>query len=104
MDAGRVVCLAMRKILEKLKNVVSVSRLHVVSWEGAVETTSSTWDQGRALSTEDEAGALGTFDDTWQDGSEDAAPFWHDEGRRGQECNTERASRYVHLEQDRREV
>ena len=39
---------------------------------------SSTLEQGRALC---EAGARGTFDDIWQDGSEDAAPFWHD-GRR----------------------
>ena len=32
------------------------------------------------LSTEDEAGALRIFDCTWQDGSEDALQFWHDEG------------------------
>ena len=38
------------------------------------------WDLGRALSTESEAGALRLFDGTWQDGSEDAGQFWHDEG------------------------
>ena len=37
-------------------------------------------DAGKALSTEDEAGALGIFDSTWQDGSGDAVQFWHDEG------------------------
>ena len=37
------------------------------------------WDPGRALSTESEAGALGIFDGTWQDGSEDVAQFWHDD-------------------------
>ena len=64
------------KILEKLKSLC----LDVVSWEGAGETTSSTTDQGRALSTENEAGAMGIFDNPWQDGSEDAVQFWHDEG------------------------
>ena len=49
--------------------------------EEAGETASSTWDQGRALSTENEAGALGIFDGTWQDGSEDARQSWHGEGR-----------------------
>ena len=38
------------------------------------------WDRGRALSIESEAGALGIFDGTWQDGSEDAGQFRHDEG------------------------
>ena len=38
------------------------------------------WVPGRALSTESEAGAVGIFDGTWQDGSEDAEQFWHDEG------------------------
>ena len=32
------------------------------------------------MSTESEAEALGIFDGTWQDGSEDAEHFWHDEG------------------------
>ena len=69
----RVVYLHMRKIFEKLKSLYSLSRLGVVSW-------ASTRDQGRALSTENEAGALGIFDNPWQDGSEDAVQFWHDEG------------------------
>ena len=43
-------------------------------------TASSTLDQGRALSIDNEAGALGIFDNTLQDGSEEVAPFWHDEG------------------------
>ena len=37
-------------------------------------------DPGRALSTESEAGVMGIFGGTWQDGSEDAGQFWHDEG------------------------
>ena len=52
----------------------------VVSRKGAGETASSTRDEGKALSTENEAGALGIFDNPWQDGSEDAVQFWHDEG------------------------
>ena len=80
MAARRVVCVAVRKILEKLKSLCSLRRLHVAPMEGAGETASSTQEQGRALSAENEAGALGTFDDTWHYGSEDAAPFWHDEG------------------------
>ena len=48
--------------------------------EDTGETASSTRDQVRALSTENEAGALRIFDNTGQDGPEDAAPFWHDEG------------------------
>ena len=37
-------------------------------------------DAGEALSTENEAGALVIFDSRWQDGSEDAVQFRHDEG------------------------
>ena len=77
-DAGRVVCLSMRKILKKLKSLCSLSRLYVVSWEEAGETASSTPDQGRALSTE-RTGVLRIFGGTWQDGSEDAGQFRHDE-------------------------
>ena len=80
MDTGRVVRLSVRKILEKLKSLCSLRRLYVVSREGAGETASSTLDQGKALFTENEASALGIFDNTRQNGSEDAAPFWHDEG------------------------
>ena len=57
-DGGQVVCLSSRQILEKLKSLCSLSRLYVVSGEGAGETASSTRDQGRALSTENEAGNL----------------------------------------------
>ena len=46
----------------------------------AGETASSTRDQRRALTTENETGDLGIFEGTWQDGSEDAAQFRHDEG------------------------
>ena len=70
----------MRKILEKLKSICSLSRLFVVSWRDARETAPSTQDQGRTLSTENEAGAVGIFDNTWQDVSEDAVQFWHDHG------------------------
>ena len=49
--------------------------------EGAGETASSTWDQGRALSTENEAGTRGILDSTGQDSSEDARRSWHDEVR-----------------------
>ena len=35
MDTGRVVCLSVRKILEKLKSLCSLRRLYVVSWERA---------------------------------------------------------------------
>ena len=80
MDAGRVVCLSVRKVLEKLKSLCSLRRFHTASTEKAGETASSTRDQGRALSTENEAGALGIFDNPWQDGSEDTARFRHDEG------------------------
>ena len=51
----------------------------VVSREGAGETASSTRDEGKALSTENEAVTLGIFDNPWQDCSEDAVQFWHDE-------------------------
>ena len=37
-------------------------------------------DAGRALSTENEGGAMGIFESTGQDGSGDAEQFWHDEG------------------------
>ena len=50
------------KFLEKLKSLCSLSRLDVVSWEGAGETASSTLYQIRALSTENEADVLGIFD------------------------------------------
>ena len=46
---GRVVRLSVRKILEKLKSLCSLSRLYVASWEGAGETASSTRDQGQGL-------------------------------------------------------
>ena len=77
---GRFVSLSVRNILEKLKSLCPSRRLHVAPTEEAGETASSTWDQGRALSTENEAGAVGIFDSTWQDGSEDARQSWHDEG------------------------
>ena len=80
MDAGRVVCLSVRKIIEKSKSLCSLRRLHMAPVEEAGEIASSTWEQGRALSADNEAGAQGTFDDTGQDGSEDTAPFWHDKG------------------------
>ena len=73
--------LSVRKILEKLKSLCSLSRLYVASWEGAGETASSTRDQGRALSTENEAGTREILDSTGQDSSEDARQSWHDEGR-----------------------
>ena len=44
--------------LEKLKSLGSLSRLCVVSGEGAGSTASSTRDQGRVLSTGNQA-------DTW---------------------------------------
>ena len=69
---GRVVCLSMRKILEKLKSLCSLSRLYVFSREGAGETASSTRDQGRALSTENVAGPRGILDSIGQDSLEDA--------------------------------
>ena len=60
-DAGRVVCLSRRKILEKLTSLCPFSRLYVVSWEEADETASSTRDQGRALSTESGTGGPGNL-------------------------------------------
>ena len=51
----RVGCRSMRKILEKLKSLWSLSRLYLVSGEGAGESASSTWDQGRVLSLESQA-------------------------------------------------
>ena len=70
--SGGVVCLSMRKILEKLKSLCSLSRLYVSSREGAGETASSTRDQGRALSTENVAGPRGISDSIGQDSLEDA--------------------------------
>ena len=78
---GLVVCLSVRKIHEKLKSPRPLSPLFVVSWEGAGETASSTRDQGRAWSTENEAGTRGISDSTGQDSSQDARQCWHDEGR-----------------------
>ena len=72
--------LSVRNILEKLKSLCSLRRLHMAPVEEAGETASSTREQGRALSAETEAGARGTFGDTWQGGSKNAAPFWQDEG------------------------
>ena len=80
MDTRRVVCVSVRKILEKLKSLCSLRRLHMAPVAEAGEAASSTREQGRALSAENDAGARGTFDDTWQGGPKDAAPFWHDEG------------------------
>ena len=77
----RVVCRSMRKILEKLKSLCSLSRLYVVSGKGAGETASSTQDQGWVLSIESQADTLGILDTTGQDSSEVARRSWHDEGR-----------------------
>ena len=79
MDAGRIVCISMRKVIDKLESLCSLSRLYVVSWRDAGETASSTRDQGRASSTESQTADPGIFDGTWQDGSEHAAQFRHDE-------------------------
>ena len=81
MDVGRVVCLSVRNIFEKLKSLCSLRRLHVVPLKEAGETASSTRDQGRALSTENEAGTRGILDSTGQDSLEDTKQSWHDEGR-----------------------
>ena len=45
---GRVVCLSVRKIFEKLKSLCPLRRLHVAPLEEAGETASSTWEKGRA--------------------------------------------------------
>ena len=79
----------------------------MVSWRDAGETASSTRDQGRASSTESQTTDPGIFDGTWQDGSEDAAQFRHDEtvpDSLGQERAEEEASQHVHLDQDFPEV
>ena len=44
------------------------------------ETASSTWDQGRALSTENESGTRGILDSIGQDSWEDVRQSWHDGG------------------------
>ena len=64
-------CLSVRKIIEMLKSLCSSRRLHVAPIEE---------DQGRALSTEIEAGTGEILDSTGQDSSEDAKQSWHDEG------------------------
>ena len=107
-----VSCVAIRKILEKLKSICPSRRLHVAPMEEAGETASSTWDQVRALSTENEAGALGISDSTWQDGSGGARQSWHDEGRpdscasfvEDEERVEEEAREHVHFRQDRPEA
>ena len=80
MDAGRVACFSVRKIFEKLKSLCPLRRLHVAPWEEAGETASSTRNQGRVLSTENEGSTRGIVDSTGQDSSEDAKQSWHDEG------------------------
>ena len=72
IDTGRVVCPPVRKILEKLKSLRSLRRLYVVSLEGG--RRNSVINPG-TLSTENEAGAQGIFDNTGQDSSEDASHF-----------------------------
>ena len=76
-----VSCVFLQGKLEKLKSLCSLSRLYVVSGEEAGETASSTRDQGRVLSTENQADSRGILDSTGQDSSEDARRSWHDEGR-----------------------
>ena len=73
-------CRSTRKILEKLKSYLFF-KSSLCGFLGRSRRNSVIdQDQGRALSTENDAGALGIFDNTWQDGSEDAAQSWHDEG------------------------
>ena len=58
MDAGRVVCLSVREILEKLKSLCSLRRHHLALVEEAGETASSTREQGLVRGER----ARGTFD------------------------------------------
>ena len=78
------------------KELLDTLQGDVAPVEEAGETASSTSDQSRALTTE----------------NEDARQFWHDEGRphsfcighQGQQRVEEEASEHVHFRQDRREA
>ena len=78
---GRVVCRSMRKIREKLKSLCSLSRLSVLSGEGAGETASSTQDQGRVLSTENQADSRESWTAPGRTVRRTQGGSWHDEGR-----------------------
>ena len=69
-------CTRGEHIPSNLKSLCSLSRLYAISWKGAGETASSTWDQGRVLSIENQADTRGNR------GQHRAGQFsWHDEGR-----------------------
>ena len=74
------------RVLPCDEHFVQTNGNELLQWDGVAEdddvdddSRAFPWDPGKALSTENEASALGIFDGTWQDGSEDAGQFWHDE-------------------------
>ena len=75
------------RVLPCDEHFVQTNGNEFLQWDGVAEdddvdddSLAFPWDPGRALFTASEAGALGIFDGTWQDGSEDAGQFGHDEG------------------------
>ena len=111
MDAGRVVCFSMKKILKKLKRLCPLSRLYVVSWETQEKQHHQPVTKARRC-------PLKMRQETWESSTAPGRTVRRTRrsfgmtkaylticpSRRGQERAKEEASQHVHLDQDRPEV